>query len=62
MKKSPLMWIAWTFLLVGGINWGLIGTFNFDLIDMVFMVPWLITTIQILIGISAIYLAFMSNK
>ncbi|MBT4257794.1 DUF378 domain-containing protein [archaeon] len=62
MKKSPITWIAWILVLIGGINWGLIGAFNFDLVALIFNVSWLIRTVQILVGISAIYLAFMSKS
>lgn len=28
--------IAWTFLIIGGLNWGLIGLFDFNLIGFLF--------------------------
>ena len=45
-------------LLLGGINWGLIGVFDFDLINYVFIVAGAIArqVLYILIGLAAVYL------
>lgn len=53
MKKLDIL----TALLVilGGINWGLIGLFGFDLIEFVFEKTWIDRLLYILIGFSAIY-------
>ena len=29
-------WIAFIILLIGGMNWGLVGIFNFNLVDWIF--------------------------
>ena len=29
-------WIAFVILLIGGINWGLVGIFNFNLVEWIF--------------------------
>ena len=29
-------WIAFVILLLGGINWGLVGIFNFNLVEWIF--------------------------
>jgi hypothetical protein len=43
-------------LLIGGICWGLIGAFSFDLVGMVFGVMSPLTRIIfVLVGLSAIY-------
>lgn len=31
-----LDWIAVIFLLIGGVNWGLVGLFNFNLVQLIF--------------------------
>jgi hypothetical protein len=33
---SALDWIALTLLIIGGLNWGLVGAFNFDLVAFLF--------------------------
>ncbi|MDD4931134.1 MAG: DUF378 domain-containing protein [Candidatus Colwellbacteria bacterium] len=55
--------IAWTLLIIGGLNWGLVGAFDIDLVKMLFGdMSVLSRTIYILVGISAAYMAFMPPK
>ncbi len=45
-------------LVVGGLNWGLVGLFNFDLVAAIFGNMALISRIvYILVGVSALYQA-----
>lgn len=49
-------WIALVLVIVGGINWGLIGAFNFDLVAAIFGAMSTVTRIvYVLVGIAAIY-------
>lgn len=45
-------------LIVGGINWGLIGAFKLDLVAKLFGKDIIARSIYILVGLSALYLAF----
>src|SRR5215207_8146026 len=56
---STIGWIAFALLVIGGLNWGLIGLFDFDLVAALFgeMSP-LSRAIYTLVGISAVYCAF----
>lgn len=46
--------------LLGGINWGLVGAFGFDLIKFAFgFLPVLVPVVQIVIGIAACYALFV---
>lgn len=50
-------------LIIGGLNWGLIGFFDFDLISTIFGdMSALTRLIYCLIGISAIYYIFQWNS
>lgn len=51
-----LGWLAWILLLVGGFNWLLVGLFNFNLVETIFQIGWLITVVYVLVGLSAVYL------
>jgi uncharacterized protein len=53
-----LTWIAFGLLIVGGVNWGLIGLFGFDLVAAIFgsMSP-LSRVVYVLVGIAAVYCA-----
>ena len=57
MKNSHLIdLVAVILLLVGGLNWGLVGLFEFDLIAAVFgMMTMLSRGLYTLIGLSAVY-------
>lgn len=48
--------IAWVILLIGGINWLLIGLFNWNLVSGIFGASMISTIIYILVGLSAIWL------
>lgn len=49
-------YVGYILVIVGALNWGLIGLFNFNLVNLVFgSVPWLERLLYILIGIFAVY-------
>lgn len=59
MKKKWIGKTAEILLLVGGLNWGLVGLFNFNLVTTIFgSVPFLVSLIYVLVGISAVYKAY----
>ncbi len=48
--------IALTLIIIGGINWGLVGLLDFNLVAAIFGTDTLITNlIYILVGIAALY-------
>jgi uncharacterized membrane protein YuzA (DUF378 family) len=53
-----LTWIAFWLLVVGGLNWGLVGMFGVDLVATIFG-PGSIASrvIYVLVGMSAVYCA-----
>ena len=49
--------IAWVLVIIGGLNWGLIGIFDWNLVGSLFGVAGLISRlIYTFVGISAIWL------
>ena len=60
MRFGTLGWIAWALLIVGGINWGLVGLFRFDLVAAVFggAGSALSRIVYTLVGVSAIWQLF----
>lgn len=42
-------------LIVGGLNWGLVGFFDFNFIDYFICQDWLDRFIYVLIGFAALY-------
>lgn len=56
---TTLAWIALTLLIIGGLNWALVGLFDFDLVAALFGdMSTLSRIIYVLVGISALYCAF----
>ena len=54
-KKNILQKISLVLTIIGAINWGLIGLFNFNLVDSLFGVDsFLSMLIYILVGIAGI--------
>ena len=60
MRKLNLLdWIALVLLIVGGINWGMVGLLNVDLVSSIFGVMTVATrVIYALVGISALYVIY----
>ncbi len=53
---TSLDWVAVAILTVGGINWGMIGAFNIDLVSSLFGEMTMVSrTVYALVGISALY-------
>ena len=47
--------IALTLLIVGGLNWGLVGLFNYNLVDALFgNATWISRLVYTLVGLSAV--------
>ena len=55
--------IAIILVIIGGLNWGLVGLFNFDLVAAIFGSMNVVSRIiYTLVGLSAIYLAVIFNS
>ena len=56
MSKG-LDYTALTLVIIGAVNWGLIGIFKLDLVNLIFgNMTWMSRVIYTLIGISGLYL------
>ena len=54
--------VAWVLLIVGGLNWGLVGLFGFDLVTYLFgSWMWVTRLIYILVGMSAVLMLAAGN-
>jgi uncharacterized protein len=66
-KMNALDWVAMVLIIVGGLNWGLVGLFEFDLVATIFGdMSMLSRIVYVLVGLSALYMIYgamkMSNK
>ena len=56
MYRSPLDLVAAILVIIGGINWGLVGAFDFNLVQEIFGSGTVADIIYIIVGLAAIYL------
>lgn len=58
MRLNGFDWTMFVLLVIGGINWGLVGLFDFDLVAFLFggMNDIVSRIIYTLVGFSAVYL------
>lgn len=58
---NVLDWIALILVIVGGLNWGLVGLFGFDLVAWIFSAVFFIARIvYILVALAAIYMIIIA--
>lgn len=63
MKLNTVDWAALVLVIVGGVNWGLVGAFEFNLVDALFGdISTLSRIVYVLVGLSAVYLVFTATK
>ena len=61
MKLRVIDVIALVLVVVGGLNWGLVGLFDFDLVQAILGgVPILAQLVYVLVGLAAVYTAIRS--
>lgn len=60
-KMGTVDWLAWLLILVGAINWGLIGVANLNLVESLLGAwPMLVQITYILVGLSGLYVLWMA--
>lgn len=65
MKMSALDWIAYILVVIGGLNWGLLGAFNFNLVEAIFGMSMISNIVYVLVGLGAVWMiisGIMMNK
>jgi uncharacterized membrane protein YuzA (DUF378 family) len=61
--KKIIDWVAIILVIVGGLNWGLVGIFNLDLVEIIFgSIPLLQNIVYDLVGLSAIYMIYYVSQ
>ena len=61
--SKGLDYTALTLVIIGAVNWGLIGIFKLDLVNLIFgNMTWMSRVIYTLIGISGLYLLSLYGR
>ncbi len=55
MNNAMLHKVTSVLLLVGGLNWGLVGAFDLNLVETIFTNSTFVTIVYVLVGLSAVY-------
>ena len=62
-KMNGLDWSAMILVIVGAVNWGLVGAFNFNLVDVIFgSWPTIVRIVYIIVGLSGLYVLTNTGK
>ncbi len=60
---NNLDWVALILVIVGGINWGLVGLINLDLVETILgSIPALQRLVYILVGLAALYMVYSASR
>ena len=63
MAKNAIDMIANILVIIGAVNWGLVGLFNLDLVDTIFgSISWLATIVYVLVGLSGLWVLYKLFK
>ena len=63
MAKNTLDWISLVLVIVGGLNWGLVGLFKFNLVEAILgSIPILRDTVYVIVGLAAAYMIYFATK
>lgn len=63
MNSKAFDYTALTLVIVGAVNWGLIGFFGFDLVAFLFgNMSWISRIVYALVGLSGLYLLSLYGR
>jgi hypothetical protein len=62
MKMSALDWITFILVVIGGLNWGLVGFFNWNLVTTIFGSGTFTMIIYDLVGLSTLWMIYHMAK
>jgi len=61
--RNPVDLIALILVIVGGLNWGLVGLFDFNLVDTIFGTGSTLSKIvYMIVGIAALYMIYFTVR
>lgn len=62
-EKSTLDWVTLVLVIVGGLNWGLVGLLQIDLVELILgSIPILQRIVYVLVGVSAAYMIYSVTR
>lgn len=62
-KKNALDWVAFVLVIIGGLNWGLVGVGLGDIVPTITLgISALAKTVYVLVGLAAVYMIYYLAK
>jgi len=61
-NMSALDWVSYWLVVIGALNWGLVGFFDFNLVSTIFGASIVTSIVYMLVGLSAVYALFTMKK
>lgn len=62
-RMNAVDWVAMVLLIIGGLNWGLVALFEFDLVAAIFGdMSVLSRVVYALVGLAALYSIYLSAR
>lgn len=63
MRFNSIDWAAYVLVLIGALNWGLVGAFKFNLVEKIFGDMTVLSRVVYgLVGLAALYLVLSVGK
>ena len=62
MKMSAIDWVGYVLLVIGGLNWGLVGFFDFNLVESLLGAGTFTAIVYDLVGLSALWSIWAMTK
>lgn len=59
---NVLDWITLVLVIIGALNWGLVGLFKFNLVKAILGEGGLARTVYTLVGLSGVYVIFLATQ
>lgn len=54
--------VSFTLVMIGALNWGLIGLFNYNLVESIGLPMGVVKTVYVLVGLAAVYKLMMHSS
>ena len=62
-KFNVVEWVVFVLVIVGALNWGFVGFFNFNFVDQIFgNMEMVARVIYDLVGVAGVYLIYLVFK
>ena len=62
MKLNVIDWIALVLVIIGALNWGLVGIINLNIVEAIFGTGIITTIVYVLVGLAGLWAIYLAIK